>query len=264
MEIRIKDCRSAVSPSGLPGLDWAINPYRGCSHACAYCYAQDVTRFETSREWGEVIEVKSRIVERLSRSLAKAAPRGVYGVGTVTDPYQPLEREYRSTRGCLELLRGRAASVSILTKSDLVLRDLDLLKGWREAEVGISVGIVDPEAARIIEPRAPPPDSRLKALAELADNGVLVYLMAAPIIPGISDSRESIGELVARAHGSGVRRILWDKFNPKPLASSRLSRALSANGIEPRMPHSQGEACRVRALFREECGRLGIDLIDAF
>src|SRR4030065_2036625 len=122
MEVRLVECRSAVSPSRLPGLDWALNPYRGCGHACSYCDAQDVTRFEMARPWGDVIEVKTNFVGNLRRDLEKNS-KGVYGLGTVTDPYQPLEERYELTRGSLALLKRFRARVSILTKSDLVLRD---------------------------------------------------------------------------------------------------------------------------------------------
>src|SRR5512137_1135841 len=124
MTVRLMECKSAVSPSRLPGLDFALNPYRGCSHRCVYCYAQDVTRFEMGKPWGEEIVVKTNIVAALKKQLEKKS-QGVFGIGTVTDPYQPLEKEYELTRGCLSLLRRKGASVSILTKSDLVTRDLD-------------------------------------------------------------------------------------------------------------------------------------------
>ena len=260
--VRQIECKIASSASGLPGLDRAINPYRGCSHACAYCYAQDVTRFEMSRPWGEVIEVKKNIVSRLRFELAKQA-KGVYGLGTVTDPYQPLEKEYCLARGCLELLKRHEASISILSKSDLVLRDLDLLSGWDGAEVGVSIGTVDSDLAAWLEPGAPSPCKRFEALRTLSSAGICTYLMAAPIIPGISDSEDSLQELVARAHESHVRRIMWDKYNPKPVASSRLRRALDAHGFELK-PFSMEQLNNTRSVLARECRRHGIELDDAF
>ena len=264
LEVRPRECKRAASPSRLPGLDWAINPYRGCAHSCAYCYAQDVTRFEPSRAWGEVVEVKIGIVQNLKRELEKERAEGVYGVGTVTDPYQPLEKEYELTRGCLALLKRNVASVSILTKSDLVLRDMDILRSWRGAEVGISIGCADRDVAKLLEPGAPTPDNRFRALQKLSEEGISVYLMAAPIIRGLSDSDGAIAELVRLTGESGVHRIIWDKYNPRPMASARMARVLSSAGLEMEVPHTSADAGRVRKVFLEECRRFGIDLEEAF
>ena len=263
MEVRQVECKTAASRSALLGLDWAINPYRGCSHACAYCYAQDVTRFEMSRPWGEVVEVKVNIVSRLKGELAKRAT-GVYGIGTVTDPYQPLEQEYELTRGCLELLKNHGASVSILTKSDLVLRDIDLIAACNEAEVGISVGSANQKVASMVEPGAPSPDRRFSALRGLSAAGISTYLMMAPLIPGISDSQESIASVLEHARDAGVRRVIWDKFNPKPIATSRLKKTLIARGI-PFSPATGTDGFgTLRDTVRRECGKVGLDISDAF
>lgn len=264
LEVRVKECKSATSPSRLPGLDFAINPYRGCSHSCAYCYAKDVTRFEPSEAWGEVVEVRAGIVQKLKKELERGGTKGVYGIGTVTDPYQAVEKEYELTRGCLAILRRYDARVSVLTKSDLVLRDLDILRSWRGAEVGISIGSVDRKVTDLIEPGAPAPDRRFQALKRLSDEGVPVYLMAAPIIRGITDSRESIAELVRMANESRVKRIMWDKYNPKPMASARLRTVLASRGVEMSACHTEAEVREIRAFFRKECLHFGIDLLDAF
>jgi DNA repair photolyase len=264
VDVRLKQCKGAASPSRLPGLDWAINPYRGCAHSCAYCYAQDVTRFEPSKSWGGIVEVKIGIVQNLKRELEKGHKAGVYGIGTVTDPYQPLEKEYELTRGCLVLLKRHAARVSILTKSDLVLRDLDILRSWKDAEVGISIGCADGDVAKLLEPGAPSPDKRFKALQKLSGEGVNSYLMAAPIVHGLSDSDESIAELVGLAGKSGVHRIIWDKYNPKPMASRRMAKALSSAGLEMGANHTAADAERTRKVLIEECRRSGIVLEAAF
>lgn len=263
MVVRLVECKNAISRSLLPGLDWAINPYRGCAHACRYCYAQDVTRFEMNKDWGDVVEAKINIVSRLRKELEKGA-EGVYGIGTVTDPYQPAERMYELTRGCLTLLKRANAEVSILTKSDLVLRDLDLLAGWDGAEVGISIGCLDDGVAAITEPSACPPSKRIEILAELTRAGVSSYLMAAPIIPGVCDSEESLKGLVARAGEVGVRKIIWDVFNPKPLATSRLNRALASRGQAVSTSHRGDRVAALRSIIRRECSLRGIELSDAF
>jgi len=263
MEVRLVECKSAISPSRLPGLDWAVNPYRGCGHACAYCYAQDVTRFEMARPWGDVVEVRINIVSRLKKDLEKR-PRGVIGIGTVTDPYQSLENEYELTRGCLAVLKRAGARISILTKSDLVLRDIDILTGWPDAEVGISIGCSNEQITSIVEPGAPSPDRRFLALRELNDEHVNTYLMAAPIVPGLCDSEEALVELVMKAKTAGVRRVMWDKFNPKPIASSRLRGCMSQMDARSLRPQTGIEASRAQSILQRECARSGIVLLNAF
>lgn len=263
MAVRLVECKSAVSRSRLPGLDWAINPYRGCAHACRYCYAQDVTRFEMDKEWGSVVEAKINIVSRLKRELEKGT-EGVYGIGTVTDPYQPAEKEYELTRGCLVQLKRAKARVSVLTKSDLVLRDSDILSDWDGSEVGISIGCPYDKVASITEPGACPPSRRFAALAKLSEAGIANYLMAAPILPGICDSKEAFEDLVRRATEAGVSRIIWDVFNPKPLAAARLRLALSSEEFAFRNPSGRSYADTVRAILAYQCSIRGIELIDAF
>jgi DNA repair photolyase len=263
MVVRLVECRTAVSPSRLPGLDWAINPYRGCGHACSYCYAQDVTRFETGKEWGSVIEVKINIVQRLKKELEKSA-EGVYGIGTVTDPYQPVEKQYELTRGCLVLLKRAGAKLSILTKSDLILRDLDIISDWDGAEVGISIGCPYDDVAAVTEPGACSPSKRFEVLAALSRAGISSYLMAAPILPGVCDSEEALKVLVSLGAKAGVRRIIWDVFNPKPMATPRLRRSLSSKGLALGPLHTKSEINSLRRILSFECSALGIGLSDAF
>jgi len=262
MTVRKVSCKSAASRSGLPGLDWALNPYRGCGHACSYCYAQDVTRFEMGRPWGDIVEVKVNFVQMLKRHLDRHS-EGTFGLGTVTDPYQAIERDHELSRGSLKELNRAGSSVSILTKSDLVLRDLDLLAGWKDAEVGVSIGIIDDHLAALLEPGAPQPTRRLAALRRLSSEGIDTYVMAAPIIPGVCDSEESLRRLVDSAENSGVRRIMWDKYNPKPMAGSRLKSALSRQSIELR-PGDQAWARVVAERLSRLCRDAEIELVDAF
>ncbi len=262
-ETRIVRCKTALSPSRLPGLEWALNPYRGCTHSCAYCYAQDVTRFESTRPWGEVLEVKSNIVQVLGKELLRKR-EGVVGVGTVTDPYQPAEERFQLTRGCLTLLRSKSMEASVLTKSPLVLRDLDILEGWAGAEVGLSVATMDRQLSSALEPGAPAPEERMGALEKLTRSGVKTYLMAAPIVPGLSDDKTSLGELVSRASSAGVRRIIWDRYNPKPLAQKRLRSALVSAGLLERMAGVRLDDRSVREFLEGECRSRSIELVYAF
>jgi DNA repair photolyase len=263
MTVRLVQCSSALSRSRLPGLDWALNPYRGCSHGCAYCYAQDVTRFDTSVPWGESVEVKVNLVQRLKKELEKGT-KGVYGIGTVTDPYQPLEKKYELTRGALVVLKRHGARASVLSKSDLVLRDIDLLRSWPGVEVGMSISCLDDSLAALIEPRAPSPRKRFDAISRLTCEGVKSYLMIAPLIPSLTDSEENLRALVREAGEASVKSIIWDKFNPKPLATSRLRLRLATKGLKLRDPHTPEEARRIRQILLDECTSQGIELLDAF
>jgi DNA repair photolyase len=256
-------CRAALSVSKLPGLDWALNPYRGCSHGCLYCYVQDVTGFALDRPWGSVVEAKVNVAHQLKAQLEKGV-EGVVGLGTVTDPYQPAEEGLELTRGCLVLLKRYGARTSVLTKSDLVLRDLDILRGWQGAEVGVSIGCADDAAAAAIEPHAPPPSRRFAALARLVEAGVDAYLMAAPIVPSASGSDSALAELVRKAHGSGVKRVMWDGLNPKPIASKRMADASPGLGADLETARSGTWSSRVRMRLERECSSRGIELVDAF
>ncbi len=214
------------------------------------------------REWGEVVEVKTNFVQMLAKQLAKR-PKGTFGIGTVTDPYQPLEREHEITRACIKELKHTGSPISVLTKSDLVLRDIDLMAGWKDAEVGVSIASVDDGIAMLLEPGAPGPEKRLEALKRLSDEGIATYAMAAPILPGLSDSERSLENLVRKIAGTGARRIMWDKYNPKPLAGSRLKKVFAARNIDPPKPDGSW-ASSVSRILAEECTALEIELLDAF
>lgn len=181
-EIKVK---TALSPSQLPGLDHALNPYRGCAHACVYCYAPSVIHWDKGK-WGELVEVKINLPRILSKEL-RAKKKGVVGLGTVTDPYQPAEKKYEMTRRCLELLLMHDLPVCIQTKSSLVLRDIDLLKGFSNIEVGITLTALDDRVREKMEHGASSVDERLRALAELRTNGIKTWVFLGPIIPHITD-----------------------------------------------------------------------------
>ena len=155
-------CLRALNPSRLPGLDYALNPYVGCAHACAYCYSQDVLRLGQRGKWGSWVEAKRNFAARLSDELRRAKP-GVVGLGTVTDPYQSAEAKRRLSRACLEVLREHNHPVCVQTKSDLVADDLELIASLQSPEVGFTATTLDESLASILEPGAPPPLARLPA-----------------------------------------------------------------------------------------------------
>jgi len=210
-EYRCVECRTALSRSKLPGLDFALNPYVGCAHDCVYCYAPFILGMERAK-WGADIAAKSNIPRLLAEEAQKV--KGTVGVGTVTDPYQPMEKETGLTRKCLEVLAAKRIRFSILTKSDLVLRDLDLIKRCPGSEVGVTVTTIDDWAASTFEPHAPSPRRRLEAVRQLVSSGVEAYVLIGPVIPTVV---EKDTELFLQAIvDTGVKRVMTDRLRLRP------------------------------------------------
>ncbi len=191
-EIKVK---TALSPSQLPGLDHALNPYRGCAHACVYCYAPGVIHWEKGK-WGELVEAKINLPRILSKEL-RGKKKGVVGLGTVTDPYQPAEIKYELTRRCLELLLMHDLPVCIQTKSSLVLRDIDLLKGFSNMEVGFTLTTLDDRTREKMEPGASSIADRLHALVELRENGIKTWVFLGPLMPHMTDMEALVDAIAA-------------------------------------------------------------------
>ncbi|MBV9763801.1 MAG: radical SAM protein [Acidobacteriaceae bacterium] len=184
---------------------WSINPYRGCEYGCKYCYARFTHEFLERRDleaFETEIYAKNWDRAAFQEELKSVKPGHIIGIGTATDPYQPAERKFRRTRQALEaMLNLRGALLFITTKSNLVTRDIALLKQLAEQnEVGVTLTIttMDRALARLIEPYAPRPDLRMQAVRELAEAGVAVDVIANPVLPLLTDSEENL-EAVARA-----------------------------------------------------------------
>ncbi len=206
IEVREKRARSVLSKSGIPGIDYCINPYTGCAHGCRYCYATFMKRFTGHTEkWGSFVDVKVNAPEVLKRQV-KRAGGGHVVLSSVTDPYQPIEEKYKLTRKCLEVLLGERFSVGILTKSPLVLRDLDLIAQFREIEVGLTITTDDEETRKSFEPHAPSIASRIQALKALYERGVQTYVFIGPILP-------LQPEALAGKIRPYTRRVLIDRMN---------------------------------------------------
>ncbi len=181
------DVKTALTPCGLPGTPWSLNPYLGCSHACAYCYVPDVAHLERPR-WGTYTVVKRNLPRVLAVELRRKELRDVF-LSSATDPYQPAEGANRITRRCLEQLVRADWPLMVLTRSPLVTRDMDLLARFSDVSVGLSVPTFDEGLRRAIEPGAPPIAARLTALKRLADAGFDTFanlLPAYPLTPDVS------------------------------------------------------------------------------
>lgn len=216
IQYRWLPCKSLINrvPEGMP-FRWSINPYRGCTHGCVYCYARATHPYlglDGGVDFESVIFVKAGAVEALRRDLARRSwARELVAIGTATDPYQPIEGKYRLMRGILRALIDADTPFSITTKSTLVLRDLDLLvEATRRAgcTVNLSIPTVDPVLWRRLEPGTPHPRQRLRALRRLREAGIRAGVFLAPILPGITDDRDHLEAVVREAARHGAA-FLW-------------------------------------------------------
>ena len=198
--------KTVMTKTAIPGLDYCINPFVGCAHGCRYCYATFMKRFTGHLEpWGEFIDVKVNAPQVLRRQLRRAK-RGLVSLSTVTDPYQPIEKKYKITRMCLEALLEYQFPVSILTRSPLCLRDLDLFKQFKTIDVGLSITTHDEEMRKIFERNSPSISSRIEALKTLHGEKISTYAFIGPMLP------LDPAELVERLTGS-VDEVLIDRMN---------------------------------------------------
>lgn len=247
--VREASCKSALVKSGI--TDYALNPYTGCAHDCVYCYASFMSRFSHhDKPWGQWVDAKVNIAEALAKDLRRLCRQRSPGrpghlevvISSVTDPYQPVEREYGLTRMSLEVIAAtlgkggqlplgvgavqmlaptRSFRFSILTKSDLVVRDIDVLQETPDVDIGMTVTTVDDQVSRLYEPGASPATRRLAALRQLSDAGLSTWAFLSPVLPYHSDSEEAIGSILGAIQDAGVRRVMVDRFNPYPASVGR-------------------------------------------
>ncbi len=210
--------KGALTKSGIFSMGYSLNPYIGCSHRCLYCYADFIGKWRDVLPWGEVIEVKINLPERL-RSEVKRKKRGVVVLGTVCDPYQPIEEKYQLTEEALAILTFAKFPFRILTKSSLCLRDIELLKGAKEkvgfdgVVVEMTLTTLDEGQRRIFEPFASSVEERISVLRRLKKEGIKTVLFFGPVLPYFSDREEMIRDIFSLAAAVGVEEVLVDRFN---------------------------------------------------
>jgi DNA repair photolyase len=205
-------CRSALNRvHGMRYFEWTLNPYRGCTHGCHYCYARKYQRhlqLGAGDEFSSVILVKANLPGVLARELARPSwDRESVAVGTATDPYQPIEGHYKLTRRCLEALVAAQTPFSIVTKGPMVVRDVDVLQAAArqgECRVYMSVASVDEDAWRILEPGTASPMQRLRALGQLTDAGIDTGVLMMPLVPGITTTRRIVERTIRAIAEAGV------------------------------------------------------------
>ena len=206
---------------------WTINPYRGCEFACKYCYARYTHEFMEMRDgvdFERKIYIKQQAAWLLRQDLRKVKRGEEIAIGTATDPYQPAEKRFEVTRSILEeLALHRGLDLGIVTKSNLILRDVELLQRVAEHNslfVNLTVTTLSTKLARILEPRAPRPDLRLEAVRELNAAGVNTGVICAPVLPGITDSPAALDAMVRTAKQAGAKYIYANPLFLKPCSAS--------------------------------------------
>lgn len=212
MKITEVKCKTALSKSNLPGLDYSLNPYRGCQHSCAYCYVPNVLRIKRE-DWGNFVNIKTNIPNVLAKELPKKRP-GIVALSTVTDPYQQIEKKYKLTRYCLEQLLRYDFPVHIQTKSDLVLRDIDLISKFADIEIMFSIGTLNDSERELLEPYSSTIQNRLDAMKEISDIGIKTSVFFGPIYPTIK--KQDLSDIIKTFVEFGAKEIMVDKFNLKP------------------------------------------------
>jgi DNA repair photolyase len=236
VEMPVKQILNRCSSPRMP-FRWTINPYRGCEFGCVYCYARYTHEFLEQRDpmdFERRIFVKQRAAEVLARTISRT-PIGAdqIAIGTATDPYQPAERKFGLTRSMLEVFaRVGGLDLSITTKSGLIARDLDLLRAINarsRLSVNFSLITLNRRLQRMIEPRAPRPSLRLRALAELTEAGIRCNVLMMPMIPGLTDDAAGIEGVVRAARRAGAAGLWWRSLFLKPAAVRRFIPFIRAN-----------------------------------
>jgi len=236
VEVREVRARRALSRSGIYGVDYSLNPFIGCQHACPYCYVPHLyPGLLRGRRWGAFVDVKVNL-PRLLRSEARGGLTVL--LSSITDPYQPVEVRYMVTRRSVEVLVERSAGIVVLTKSPLLKRDLDLLSRSASCEVGVTVTTL--RLHRELEPRAPSPYDRLEALREAREAGLKTFLFLGPLIPGVVE--RELRDILAEARECGCGRVVVDRL--------RAHSPSIVSSIYERLPGELASTFRARATSR--------------
>ena len=233
-EIQVK---SALVSSKLPDTDYVINPYIGCAFGCSYCYASFMGRFVGKKidDWGSYVFVKTNLPQVLEKQLEKIKDKTkTIFLSSVTDPYQGIESKYKLTRQALELLVKYKweGMVGVLTKSNMVLRDIDLFKKLKKVEVGLTITSTDDKVSQFLERSAPPVSLRLKALKKLNEEGIKTYAFIGPLLPHFSANPKGLKQIFDALKKTGVKELYLEHFNLSSYIQGRLLKKLKGEKNE--------------------------------
>lgn len=230
MDFREIQAKSILSPCGIPGIDYVINPYTGCRFGCTYCYASFMGRFlkdKGVKDWGQYVYAKVNAPELLEKELPKLKAKGKgleIFLSSVTDPYQGVEAKYQLTRKCLEIIRdyGFEGDISILTKSNLVLRDIDIFKKLKNVAVGLTVTSYNDSISRYFEKYAPNVTDRFDALETLNKNGIKTYAFIGPLLPHFVAFETELEKIFKKLSQIGTKDIFIEHLNLSKYIRTRL------------------------------------------
>jgi len=258
-------CKTALSSSKLPGLDYSINPYIGCEHNCAYCYAPYFLRINRDN-WGTLIKVKMNLPLILSKELKRIKP-GVVGLSTVTDPYQQIEKNFQITKLCLEQLLRYDFPIHIQTKSSLIIRDANLISKFSKSEVMVSIGTMDDNQRKILEPNSSSIKERFNILKFFSDIGVKTSVFFGPIYPTIN--KENLIEILNSFvnYNASVIMIdffrikggIWNCINSALINNSNFLEIFSNNILKNKKFNTE-----IRELINDFSIKNNVKIIDAF
>ncbi len=229
IDVKEIEAKTILTKCGIPGIDYVINPYTGCRFGCTYCYASFMGKFLQDKkisDWGNYVYIKTNAPTLLAKEIKKLKNKGEgleIFLSSVTDPYQGLEAKYKLTRQCLEVIinSGFKGFVSILTKSNLVLRDIDLFKQLNCA-VGLTVTSTDDGVSRYFEKFAPNVNDRFKALKELNEQGIKTYAFIGPLLPHFVAFKDNLESIFVRLEEVGTKDIFVEHLNLSSYIKTRL------------------------------------------
>jgi DNA repair photolyase len=215
-------CKTILTKSKLPGVDYCYNPYIGCTHGCKYCYAEFMKRFtgHSNEVWGNFIDYKENAVDVLKKEISKIKNEWVL-IGSVTDAYQPIEKKLKLTRKSLEVFLQNNTSISILTKSGLVLRDIDFLSEFENCEVGITYAFSNQEIADILEPGSDILVNRINSIEKMKQQGINTYAFIGPIVPYLTNLED-----IFKVIGKNINFAMAEILNLKSTNLSKLKKSL--------------------------------------
>ena len=241
--VKLISCKTALSKSGLYDIDYALNPYKGCAHGCLYCYAPDIINCAGCGEWGSWVEARANI-SRVLRKEISGIGDAMIGLATVTDPYQPAEERLGITRACLEVISHFDASLMLMTKSPLALRDFDILRKIGKLEFCVTITTLDEILARQMEPNAPTPKARLDLLREAARTGLKTSAMISPWLVSTDNPQEELREMIETLAEAGCSNITIDRLRMRPTAIKRVagSALMKKHGVRIRSVVERSES----------------------
>ncbi|MBU1110604.1 radical SAM protein [Patescibacteria group bacterium] len=240
VDIREIQAKSVLTPSSLPGAEYVVNPYVGCTFGCKYCFAAFIGRWKhPGEEWGSFLDIKTNAPEILLKDLKRLSKKlGAKNFGTilfssVTDPYLGQETKYKITQQCLQVLVNfnYEGKVAVLTKSPLVTRDINLFQKLNSS-VGLTLTTLDDKIVQFLEGNAPPASARLNALQKLNSAGVETYVFVGPLLPYFTDRFDQLDKLFNKIEATGTKEIWLEHINLSPKIKERLFNYLQKEAPE--------------------------------